>query len=67
MINKEQVQDVLAALGEEFLVDIPAEHSGKGDYKIDYFKLVGIFVDAPDEWAERIAGYANSKELSNAA
>lgn len=64
MINKGQVQDVLIALGEEFLVDIPAEHNGKGDYKLDYFTLVTFLVNAPDEWADRIAGYANSKELS---
>lgn len=64
MINRGQVQDVLEALGEEFLVDIPAEHSGKGDYKLDYFLLVTFLVNAPDEWADRIARYINAKDWS---
>lgn len=64
MINKEQVQEVLIALGEEFIVDIQAVHDGKGGYTIDYFELVTTLVNAPDSWADRIAGYVNSKALS---
>lgn len=63
MINKEQVKEVLIALGEEFIVDVQAVHDGKGGYTIDYFELSDTFVNAPDAWADRIAGYVNSKEL----
>lgn len=62
MVERKQVQDVLRALGEEFLVDVPAEHDGKGAYKLDYFDLVGFLITPTDEWADRIAGYVNTRE-----
>jgi hypothetical protein len=61
MTDRKQVQEVLSALGEEFLVDIPAEHNSSGDYKLDYFLLVRFLVNASDEWADRIAGYINTR------
>jgi hypothetical protein len=66
MISQQQVQDVLRALGEEFLVDVPAEHDGKGGYKLDYFVLARALVSVTDEQADRIAGYINTQELTNA-
>jgi hypothetical protein len=64
MANRQQVKDVLRALGEEFLVDVPAEHDGKGGYKLDYFVLARELVSVTDEQADRIVGYINTQALS---
>lgn len=64
-VNKEQVEAVLIALGEEFLVDVPALHDGKGGYLIDFFELSHRLVDPEGAWVERIQGYVNTKEFLN--
>lgn len=63
MINREQTRQVLEALAEEFLVDVPAEHDGKGNYRLDYFVLIGALIGADDDWVDRIVGYVNTKDV----
>lgn len=62
MIKREEVERVLVALGENFIVDVPAKHDGKGDYQIDYFELVTMLVSPPPAWVDQIQGYINSKD-----
>lgn len=62
MANRIEVKEVLTALGEDFIVDIPAKHDGKGGYTIDYFELVTFLIQAPDSWVDRIVGYINAKD-----
>jgi hypothetical protein len=64
LIESKQVREVLTALGEDFIVDIPAKHDGKGGYTLDYFDVVTFLIQAPDEWVDRITGYINTKSLN---
>lgn len=63
MISQADVRAIAEAIGEDFLVDIPAEHDGKGGYKIDYFAAVKFLLDPPKEWIDRLTGWVNTKEL----
>ena len=61
MITSKDVEAVLIALGENFIVDVPAKHDGKGDYQLDYFELVTFLVNPAPAWVQQIQGYINTK------
>lgn len=62
LLISNQVANVLEGLANE-LVEIPAEHDGKGGYKLDYFVLMDWFLSPPPEFLIRLVGYANAKAL----
>lgn len=59
-ISTDHAGAVLSALGEEFLVDIPADHSH--GYKLDYDTLSSFLSNPPEGFLDRLVGYANTKE-----
>lgn len=59
-VTTADVAATLAALAEEFLVDVPAAHDGKGGYYIEYNTLANALVNSPEDWYEQIAGYINA-------
>jgi hypothetical protein len=61
-IDEDTTRKVLTALAEEFLVDIPAVHTDKGVYYIEYNQLAGSLILADGEWYRSIAEYANGVE-----
>lgn len=63
LLSNEQTAAVLNALGEDLLTEIPAQHDGKGGYKLDYWVLVDWFVNTPPAFLEKVTGYANAKAL----
>ena len=58
----EHVAVVLAALAEEFLIDIPAVFDGKGTYLVEFNTAANTLLNSPKEWYEEIARYINNKE-----
>lgn len=54
------VQNILTAFAEEFLVDIPALHNDKG-YWVEHNTLAANLVLGDDEWYGKIAAYASGK------
>lgn len=62
-VTAEQVEEVLTALAEEFLVDVPAYFDDKGTYLIDYNELVSFFLGVGqhevghEQWVEELTGY----------
>lgn len=58
----EHVAVVLAALAEEFLVDIPAVFDGKGTYLLEFNTAANTLLNSDREWYEKIAEYINNKE-----
>lgn len=54
-----QVAVVLQALAENFLVDVPAVHDGKGTYLIEFTTLANAMVNSPKAWYQDIANYIN--------
>lgn len=69
-VTTEQVEQVLTALAEEFLVDVPAYFDEKGTYLIDYNELVSFFLGVGAngsqhrEYTEDIAQYIALKEFT---
>jgi metal-dependent HD superfamily phosphatase/phosphodiesterase len=61
-VTAEQVEAVLTALAEEYLVDVPATHDGKGGYFIEYTTLAHQLVNSGIEWYTEISNYVNTKE-----
>lgn len=61
-VTAEQVREVLTSLAEEFLVDIPAAHDGKGGYFLEYNQLAGSLIISDEAWYEAIAAYTNEKD-----
>jgi hypothetical protein len=59
-ISSDHAASILAALGEEFVVDIPADHSN--GYKIKYEDLVQFLTNPPQGFVDRLVGYANTQE-----
>jgi len=59
-VNTQTVTDVLSALGEEFVVDIPADHSD--GYKIKYDELVTFLTNPPQDFVDRLTGYINTRD-----
>jgi adenosylmethionine-8-amino-7-oxononanoate aminotransferase len=55
------VQNILTAFAEEFSVDIPAVHDGKGGYLIEFNTLNGELILGSHDWYAAIAGYTNEK------
>lgn len=55
----EHVEVVLSAFAEEFLVDVPAVHDGKGGYYIEYTALANYLVNSDRSVYEGIANYIN--------
>jgi hypothetical protein len=59
-ISTDHAGAVLSALGEEFLVDVPADHND--GYKIDYDTLSEFLTHPPEGFLDRLVGYANTKD-----
>lgn len=55
------VQNILTAFAEEFLVDVPARHE-KGDYLIEFTELSTELILGEPSWYLSIAEYANNIE-----
>jgi len=64
MIKREEVERVLAALGENFLVDVEAVHDGKGGYFIEFTTLANALVNPKPGWVDEIMGYVNTKDYA---
>jgi len=55
------VQNILTSFAEEFSVDIPATHDGKGGYFIEYNTLTTELVLGEPDWYAAIAQHTNEK------
>jgi hypothetical protein len=62
MMKREEVERVLSALGENFLVDIEAVHDGKGGYFIEFTTLANALVNPKPGWVDEIMGYVNTRD-----
>lgn len=62
MIKAQEVERVLSALGENFLVDVPATHDGKGGYFIEFTVLANALCNAAPAWVDEIVGYVNTRD-----
>lgn len=54
------VQNILTAFAEEFVVDIKATHTPNGDYFIENTDLVTALVLGEPSWYALIADYTNA-------
>lgn len=55
----EHVAVVLEAFAENFLVNVPAVHDGKGGYFIEFNVLSNYLLNAPISQHQEIADYIN--------
>lgn len=60
-VTPAQVQAVLQALGNEFLVDLQAVHNKDG-YWLEYTETAAQLILSPYKWHQQIADYINTGE-----
>lgn len=58
----QDVQNILTALAEEFLVDIKAEHTEDNSYLLEFTDLSTALVLGEPAWYAAIAHYANESQ-----
>ena len=61
----EDVKNIFETLADEFLVDIPADHSD-GKYRIELVDLILALTDSEPEWFEEISHVTNLRVLPEA-